>query len=129
MTKCQLKEPPFYQCCCTCVFHKPDYGHPSTNGDSILVQRGWICEPPEFDDHRFSGWDEHSCGCEMHTTKEEYDKWRKPIRDYERRRHNLQMISLYFGLIFKRIIQLDWKNFLFSVERTSHFTKKFFMEW
>jgi hypothetical protein len=65
------------QCCCNCKYHYPDFFHCTTDrkkrdemGKCICnIQKGWICRPPEFEDHAFSGWDEHSIGCEMYEKK------------------------------------------------------------
>lgn len=52
------------QCCCICKHQRPDYGHPHTNGESILTQRGWVCDFPEGEGVH-SGWPDHSVGCEV----------------------------------------------------------------
>ncbi len=52
------------ECCCNCAFLLKDFHHPTTTGKSTLVQRGWICAPPEFDGMVFSGWSQHGL-CEM----------------------------------------------------------------
>ena len=49
--------------CGNCKHLLPDYSHPSTDGHSILKQRGWICACPELG--WFSGWGTESC-CECH---------------------------------------------------------------
>jgi hypothetical protein len=49
--------------CGNCKHLKPDYSHPCTDGQSILKQRGWICDCPELG--CFSGWTTEGC-CECH---------------------------------------------------------------
>ena len=93
---CQLRREPFFQCCCTCIHHKPVYFHCCTepkptdeqkaearkigswDGDRCVcgIQKGWACVCP-MSDAVYDNWLEHSCGCELHTTKEEDEKWRK----------------------------------------------------
>jgi len=67
--ECQLKEPPFRQCCCNCKHHIPDYSHPETDGKSVSNQRGWICLFGGDKDGAFSGWPEHSVGCELYNRR------------------------------------------------------------
>jgi hypothetical protein len=52
-----------WSCCCTCRHHAVDAGHPLTNGESIMTQRGFVCLAPEFD-VVLSGWSAHGL-CEM----------------------------------------------------------------
>lgn len=59
------------QCCCNCLYHIPDMGHPGTDGKSISTQRGWTCTVGLFTElsqnpYIHSGWSEHG-GCEMWT--------------------------------------------------------------
>jgi len=73
--KCQLSVEPMYQCCCNCENHIRDLWHCSTQGgdvnhDLCYEPRGWICVMPSEDPEGFSGWAEHSCGCEMYTPKD-----------------------------------------------------------
>ena len=75
-TKCWLKEPPFFMCCCQCVFHVKDYSHPCTDGKKASEFKGYACIGFIIED-RFhpdacihSGWPEHLCGCEMHQARE-----------------------------------------------------------
>lgn len=61
------------RCCCNCAHHIRDYHHCTTawelreqhGGCVCSVPKGWICRPPEFDGHAYSGWSEHGL-CEMH---------------------------------------------------------------
>ena len=64
MSECQKDQSPFYQCCCQCKWHIKDFGHPLTNGKSVSEQRGWICLAYDLS-CAFSGWPEHSVGCEF----------------------------------------------------------------
>lgn len=70
MDKCEIK-----YCCCKCVSHRPAHKHchakkPCKCGDRI----GWVCVGEDQPSSRvFVNWSEHSCGCELHTTKSEYD--------------------------------------------------------
>lgn len=76
---CQLNVEPFFQCCCTCVYRLPVHHHcctspkpdPKTHEGRCVcgVQKGWACVAPEFG-RVYDNWPEHSCGCEMHTTRE-----------------------------------------------------------
>ena len=76
MSDCQMKEPPFYQCCCDCIYHWQDFHHCTTKVDKesgcVCDQpKGWICVMPRLtqDSERVhSGWPEHSVGCEMYTS-------------------------------------------------------------
>lgn len=58
------------QCCCNCQSHVEDRHHPSATGLPISRRKGWICMAPEFFNVgakiAFSGWSEHSIGCEMY---------------------------------------------------------------
>lgn len=73
---CQLNVEPFFQCCCTCIYHKPVHHHCCTSpgmrekhgGCCCGVQKGWACVAPEFG-RVYDNWPEHSCGCEMHTER------------------------------------------------------------
>lgn len=92
---CQLRREPFFQCCCTCIHHRPVHFHCCTEptpteeqkkaagveGRCVCgVQKGWACVlPPNFDDRVYDNWGEHSCGCEFHTTKEEQQSYPKKL--------------------------------------------------
>jgi len=72
-TKCWKDEEPFFQCCCECVHHVPDLWHCSVDPEAhekglCYTRKGWVCLAPEFDGV-FSGWPEHSVGCEMFERK------------------------------------------------------------
>ena len=64
------------QCCCICRWHLRDYHHcttnkklrDETNGCVCSKQKGWVCVAPEMD-RVYSGWPNHSIGCEMFTKK------------------------------------------------------------
>ena len=72
------------QCCCNCIFHLEDKVHPCTDHDAYYGNKdhhkGWICaiglssewSDPNEKPIAFSGWDEHSIGCELHTSKEKF---------------------------------------------------------
>lgn len=74
---CQLNSGPFFQCCCNCQHHLPDYYHctihkdmrKSAKGCVCSIQKGWVCagfltQPGCNSVH--SEWPEHSVGCEMY---------------------------------------------------------------
>lgn len=76
---CQLKEAPFYQCCCNCRHHLKDNFHCTihtelrkSSGDNCVCsfRKGWICVGMVFEDpengRAHSEWPEHSVGCEMY---------------------------------------------------------------
>lgn len=68
MNECWINKPPFYQCCCQCENHIEDKHHPSTTDKSMSEHKGWICLWPFHEEPKriaFSGWPEHSCGCEL----------------------------------------------------------------
>ena len=90
-TTCQLNAESFYQCCCKCVYHRPIHFHCCTEpkpteeekkatgveGSCVCgVQKGWACTCP-MSDRIYDNWPEHSCGCELYTTKEDKEKWEK----------------------------------------------------
>lgn len=82
MNDCQLTVAPFFQCCCKCVYHLKDkYRCTEENHKRGICfqQKGWVCAPPDADFVE-SDWPEHSCGCELYTTKEDLEKEDK---DYE----------------------------------------------
>lgn len=59
------------RCCCNCVNHIADYGHPLTNGKTVMDRRGWICTTGRLGEARaFSGWSAHGL-CELWKGKEE----------------------------------------------------------
>jgi len=61
--ECHLGHDPFPdQCCCICAHRYEDRHHPSTDGGHVTDKRGWVCVS---DGVCFSGWPEHSIGCEM----------------------------------------------------------------
>lgn len=61
--ECHLGHDPFPdQCCCICSHRYEDRHHPDTDGGHVTDRRGWVCVA---DDVCFSGWPEHSIGCEM----------------------------------------------------------------
>lgn len=87
MSDCQLKEPPFYQCCCNCVFHlRVDYPCTKENHEKGLcfTQQGWACVWPLMDSNPEARvtfpWHEHSVGCELWTPNDKF----KLIIDCER---------------------------------------------
>lgn len=51
---------------CVCGVQKTEVGGKQLN---------YACVAPEFG-RVYENWGEHSCGCELHTTKEEIDKWK-----------------------------------------------------
>jgi len=80
---CQMKEAPFYQCCCNCIYLKAVHYHCCTEptpteeqkieagitGRCVCgVQKGWACAMPESD-RIYDNWPRHSCGCELYTPK------------------------------------------------------------
>jgi hypothetical protein len=69
-TKCWL-ESKLHQCCCNCLNHYKDMSHPRTDGATMDHQKGWVCfnPNPNFEGICFSGWPEHSVGCEAYTPK------------------------------------------------------------
>jgi hypothetical protein len=93
---CQLNTEPFFQCCCTCIYLWPVHHHcgrmpepteeekkeAGVEGRCICgVQKktatgelNWACVAPEFG-RVHDNWGQHSCGCELHTTKEQKAKW------------------------------------------------------
>jgi hypothetical protein len=68
---CQLDQPPFFQCCCKCIYRVEDFYYEN------LIHRGWICVQPGKPPHAISDWYEHSAGCEEYTTKEEAEREEK----------------------------------------------------
>ena len=69
MSDCALSA--WKQCCCTCVFHIRDHYvcTPENHAKGICYSpKGWICVPPEGGP-AISDWPQHSCGCELHTSK------------------------------------------------------------
>lgn len=120
---CQLKKPPFFQCCCTCAYHTKDYGHPSTNGMSISEQRGWICTPPMIHGS-FSNWPEHSAGCEMHTTNQKLEEYNKPYSDFKRRRGLLLEVWFYVKCFIRHTIKLDKKKHIMVFRKNRFINKK-----
>ena len=121
-SKCQLNEPPFFQCCCKCIHHLPDYYHCSVSGkkgaDCVCGnKKGWVCKPLGHDGRVFSGWPKHSCGCEMYTTQEVHDKRQKPIDKIMDRYYKRQDVKMWVGIIFKRIFERDFKNMVFAVKK------------
>lgn len=77
---CRLSDGPFFQCCCNCQHHLPDYHHCTTNKmlrqsakECVCsIQKGWVCAG--FVDRVHSGWPEHSVGCEMYTPIRKIDR-------------------------------------------------------
>ena len=92
--ECQLGKQPFPDiCCCTCYWHRPTYESCTTNpllrsqiakaivenggkvgkgGGCICdVRNGWACVTPEMERIHIN-WSEHSCGCELHVTEEQW---------------------------------------------------------
>lgn len=73
MSKCQLEEPPFYQCCCVCKHH---IRVAPRSGDHEKTQ-GYICALPldMTDAERgsepfvYGNWRAHSGGCECWTDR------------------------------------------------------------
>lgn len=77
---CQLGVAPFYQCCCTCKYRvKAVKRYPWWLRRVFSVLRlprlplwrndGWVCVAYDLS-HVETNWPEHSCGCELHTAKE-----------------------------------------------------------
>jgi hypothetical protein len=69
-TKCMKEFLEQDRCCCNCKHHIRDYRHCSTDrkeGEECVCNepKGWICMPPDFPGHGYSGWPEHGL-CEMH---------------------------------------------------------------
>jgi len=74
-----------HQCCCSCQSHKPDHYHcgfvepeqAKKLKEKIApdkhcicsIQKGWVCISP-ISDRVYSGWPEHSLGCEMFIKKD-----------------------------------------------------------
>ena len=63
------RQPCIGECCCTCRHRAEDYGHPGTNGKTIMDLRGYVCLcPGRVNEHGqrrvISGWTEHG-QCEM----------------------------------------------------------------
>jgi hypothetical protein len=70
------------QCCCKCKYHIEDFYHCTTamplrdeieklvGGSHCIcsMHKGWICMPP-WGHEAYSGWVEHSIGCEMYEEK------------------------------------------------------------
>lgn len=91
MNECQLGKEPFPDiCCCTCYWHRPTYESCTANpllrkeiarkikesgGDGRVcicdIQNGWACVDPEMKEIHIN-WPEHSCGCELHVTEEQW---------------------------------------------------------
>ena len=81
-----MTQPPFFQCCCNCIYLKPVFFHCTTepkptvydiarHGGSRCVcgiQKGWACCSPESD-RIHDNWGPHSCGCELYTAKDALD--------------------------------------------------------
>ena len=77
--KCQLKEAPFYQCCCNCIYLRPVHYHCCTepkpdpkeyNRCCCGVRKSYACAHPEFGVIH-DNWPKHSVGCECYTTAEQ----------------------------------------------------------
>ena len=94
---CQLNTEPFFQCCCTCIYLMPVHHHCCTEPKPTPEEKkasgcegrcdcgvqkkeiggkelNWACASPEFG-RVYDNWKEHSCGCELHTTKEKKAGW------------------------------------------------------
>lgn len=71
------------QCCCDCIHLRPTHEHCSANPELrkqietlcggthciCSIQNGWACCNPEMDGYIYINWNQHSCGCELHTKK------------------------------------------------------------
>lgn len=77
--ECQLNGR-FKQCCCNCSYHWQDNHHCTTappeirrDADCVCsVRKGWACVVFKVTKGGpiYSGWPEHSIGCEMYTPKQ-----------------------------------------------------------
>lgn len=80
--ECFLEIEPFRQCCCQCKWHYEDHRHcnvDKTEDDEGCIcgqVTGYVCGAPEFYNEEtgkqqvYSGWREHSLGCEMYQQRE-----------------------------------------------------------
>ena len=132
MDKCLLNVAPFYQCCCKCIYHIPDYKHCGIDGresgcvcDQI---KGWICMPGETN-RAVSNWYEHSCGCEMYLTKETYDKLSAPRRNLMHRYYLWSDVVFYLKCLQTHIKKRSGKNVLWAFRHICKSIKKMFAEW
>lgn len=99
---CQLNSGPFFQCCCNCEHHWQDNHHCTTSpelrerhGGCVCSQsKGWICVLGRFmgdgSSRVYSGWPEHSVGCECYTPikKIERPAWAACCSESENCRRN-----------------------------------------
>jgi len=73
--KCCIKQMPFKQCCCKCIYLRPVHRHCTTEprpkaGTCVChIRKGWACIPPGFGGVVYDNWGRHSIGCELYTTK------------------------------------------------------------
>jgi len=81
VSDCQLAVEPFFQCCCNCKHHWQDFHHCTTAPADLpqkkkgrcacSVPKGWICvglrAVGDGSIGVYSGWPEHSIGCEMYS--------------------------------------------------------------
>lgn len=63
---CWKEDPPFKQCCCNCVYHRPVYSHPWYPTDLE-----WVCAVVHDGETHVSSSQAHSVGCELHTVAED----------------------------------------------------------
>lgn len=74
MEACQL-DSQWQQCCCNCIYHWQDFHHcttaPKMKRCACSVPKGWACVVFKVTEGGpiYSGWPEHSVGCEMYTPK------------------------------------------------------------
>jgi sarcosine oxidase delta subunit len=60
MSKCYLKKPPFYQCCCVCANHKEIMKNDTTKSSGKYICTYFFGDE---DDGFIVESTEHSCGC------------------------------------------------------------------
>jgi hypothetical protein len=64
MNKCQLDNPPFYQCCCQCYNRAGLLEDTNVEGLIITQHTGFVCTLRLHDYEAVEVIAEHSCGCE-----------------------------------------------------------------
>jgi hypothetical protein len=78
--ECWLEREPFYQCCCTCINRVSVnlHCHEEHDREGCIcgTHTGFACTGFENEGLIQANWPEHSIGCEMHTTKEQAEKWK-----------------------------------------------------
>jgi hypothetical protein len=119
--RCFLEEEPFFQCCCTCVFHKPDFSHPHHDGKPFSHQKGWICDPPMGEHHMSSNWPAHSCGCELHTTKAAHERMMRPKWNWDHKWYAARDTVTFLKTAARWLTEGEFRNMWYCLGRSLHY--------